>query len=205
MIRSIFRLGESRRLVTTSWPYRLAPRRTDCRMRLACKGNRLKHCRLRRDSGWRPTIAFVPNCLVPNSWMRIPASIAAAKTQEGTSPSAKEAIAGPAQSPLMPPANPEDRRAGNQGQNRCLVSQADEARNRHRSGEHKCQTGIELTGNVEKTEHPGWIEHARKRKAEAEDHARSERRENSRSNVADKSVASRCLCRNRKFKNRYGI
>ncbi len=63
------------------------------------------------------------------------------------------------------------------------------ARNRHRSGEHKCQTRIELTGNIEKTAHPGWIEHARKRKAEAEDHARSERRhENSRSNVEHGAV-----------------
>ena len=57
------------------------------------------------------------------------------------------------------------------------------ARNRHRPGEHKCKTRVEMTGNVEKTAHPRGIEHARKRKAEAEDHAREERHENSRQNM----------------------
>ena len=165
---------------------RLAPRRTDCRMRLASKANGLR-IGVRIESSFRgQSVAAIVRPIVMDENSRKhrhgeDVGRHESKRKGGDRwPWAKSAHA---------PANAKDCRAGNELSRRCLVLPADEtccrgadgaaaarskypaARNRHRPGEHKCKTRVEMTGNVEKTAHPRRIEHARKRKAEAEDHA----------------------------------
>ena len=101
----------------------------------------------------------------------------------------------PRTEPADAPANAQNRRAGDKPkidifscrQMECAVvsralqparNQISEARDRDRPGKHKGEARIEFALNVEEAAHARRIEHSRKRKAEAEDRASDERRQN---------------------------